>query len=112
MYDPDKISKPIVSQCASKLLTEMIHANSILLEPIVDVELIGEEELLEHAVKDIIKKRGRVEDRMSKMVRAKVPAEGIRGWVKTLRAMGFDTEIKFSGYEQVQGVSPTALVTN
>lgn len=49
-------------------------------------------------MKDIIKKRGRVEEREGNRVRAKVPAEGIRGWVKTLRAMGFDTEIKFSCY--------------
>lgn len=83
---------------------------TVLIEPYVDVELAGEEEMIEHAIKDIMLKRGRVEMREDRRVFAKVPAEGIRGWVKSLRAMGFDTLIKYSGYEKVQGISPELLL--
>lgn len=52
----------VVAQTCSKIVKDAL-AESVLLEPFVSVELIGEEEMLEHAIKDIIKKRGRIEQR-------------------------------------------------
>lgn len=108
-FEPSKVNRMIVTQCATKIAKEALQ-ECVLLEPFVSVELIGEEVMLEHAIRDIIKKRGRVEQRENRRVLASVPAEGIRGWVKSLRAMGFDTTMKFSGYEQVQGCAPEVLV--
>lgn len=52
----------VVAQTCSKIVKDAL-SESVLLEPFVSVELIGEEEMLEHAIKDIIKKRGRIEQR-------------------------------------------------
>jgi translation elongation factor EF-G len=108
-FEANKLNKMVVTQACTKIVKDALQ-ECHLLEPFVSVELIGEEEMLEHAVKDIMKKRGRVEMRENRRVLASVPAEGIRGWVKSLRAMGFDATMKFSGYEQVQGCSPELLV--
>lgn len=78
----------------------------------VEVELIGEEEKVESICGVITKKRGRIEDRQERKVKAVVPAEAIRGWVKDIRAMGFDVDIKFSSYEVVQGIDAQTLVEN
>ena len=111
-YTLGKVSKAIVSQTASQLMQEAIRAGSSLVEPMVEVELIGEEEKVEAICGAITKKRGRIEDRQERRVKAVVPAEAIRGWVKDIRAMGFDVEIKFSSYETVQGVDAQTLVDN
>lgn len=76
----------------------------------VEIELIGEEEKIESVCGVITKKRGRIEDRQERRVQAVMPAEAIRGWVKDIRAMGFDVEIKFSNYETVQGVDAQSLI--
>ena len=70
----------------------------MLIEPMVEVELIGEEVTIESVCGTIMRKRGRIEERQERRVKAVVPAEGVRGWVKDIRALGFDTQIKFSGY--------------
>jgi translation elongation factor EF-G len=53
----------VVSQTCSKIVKDVLQQNCVLLEPFVSVELIGEEEMIEHAIKDIIRKRGRIEMR-------------------------------------------------
>jgi hypothetical protein len=39
-----------------------------------------------------------------------IPAEGVRGWLKELRAMGLEAEFKFDSYEEVIGINPEKLL--
>ncbi len=44
--------------------------------------------MIELAVKDILRKRGRVEEQSAKKLTGFIPAEGVRGWISHLRSMG------------------------
>lgn len=46
------------------------------------------------------------------MITGKIPASEVRGWIKELRAMGLEVEMKFSNYEEVTGVDPNKLLEN
>lgn len=54
--------------------------------------------MIEIAMKDTIKKRGRLNSQGLTQFEACVPAEGVKGWVKQLRSMGFEVDMKFFGY--------------
>ena len=44
--------------------------------------------MIQITAKDIIKKRGRIEEQEEDSIKGYVPAEGVKGWVKQLRSMG------------------------
>lgn len=39
-----------------------------------------------------------------------IPAEGVRGWIKEVRSMGLEIELKLQGYEEVSGINPEKLL--
>ena len=56
--------------------------------------------MIEEAARDILlKKRGRIEEQTETVLTGAIPASSVRGWIKELRVMGFDVEMKFLGYE-------------
>ena len=76
----------------------------------MEMNLKGEPQMIDIAMKDTIKRRGRIEDQEEGEFRACIPAEGVKGWVKELRSMGFEVDMKLMGYEEVQGVNPLKLL--
>ena len=44
--------------------------------------------MIEYALKDVLRKRGRVEEQTETSLSGFIPAEGVRGWIKELRSMG------------------------
>ncbi len=66
--------------------------------------------MLEHALKDVLKKRGRVEERGQGWMKGAIPAQGVRGWIGQLRAMGLEIQVRFLGYEGVIGVDGAKLI--
>lgn len=76
----------------------------------MEFNLSGEEGMIDHALKDVLRKRGRVMEQTQNSLTGFIPAEGVRGWIKELRSMGLEIEIKFSDYEEVVGVSPEKLI--
>lgn len=66
--------------------------------------------MIDVAIKDILKKRGRVTEQSDKKLTGFIPAEGVRGWISQVRAMGLEIQLKFSDYEEVVGVNPEKLL--
>lgn len=67
--------------------------------------------MIDEAAKDILlRKRGRVEEQTETVLTGVIPAASVRGWIKELRVMGFDVEMKFFGYENVIGTDPKKLL--
>ncbi len=66
--------------------------------------------MIEVAVKDVLKKRGRITQQSEDRMTGFIPAEGVRGWISHLRSMGLEIQIKFSDYEEVTGVNPDKLI--
>lgn len=85
-----------MNRCASQLTRSLLDSSSVLIEPFMEFNISGEEGMIEIALRDVLKKRGRVSDQTPTMISGFVPAEGVKGWVKELRAMGLEIEFKFS----------------
>ena len=67
--------------------------------------------MIEEATREILlKKRGRIDEQTETVLTGVIPAASVRGWIKELRVMGFDVEMKFSGYEEVIGTDPKKLL--
>ena len=67
--------------------------------------------MIEEARRDIlIKKRGRIDEQTETVLIGIIPAASVRGWIKELRVMGFDVDMKFSGYEAIFGTDPQKLL--
>ncbi len=62
--------------------------------------------MIDYAIKDVLKKRGRVIEQTQNTLNGFIPAEGVRGWIKELRSMGLEIQIKFSDYQEVVGINP------
>lgn len=65
----------------------------------MEYSLEGETSMINIVVKDILKKRGRIDEQEDNKVTGLVPAASVKGWVKELRSMGLDISLKFSHYE-------------
>lgn len=76
----------------------------------MEFTLSGEEQMIDIALKDVLHKRGNIEEQDQNMITGKIPASEVRGWIKELRAMGLEVEMKFSDYEEVIGVDPSKLL--
>jgi hypothetical protein len=67
--------------------------------------------MIEEATREILlKKRGRIIEQTETVLTGTIPAASVRGWIKELRVMGFDVDMKFSSYEDVVGIDPKKLL--
>lgn len=48
----------------------------------MEFTLSGEETMIDIALKDVINKRGTVDDQEQQMITGKIPASEVRGWIK------------------------------
>jgi hypothetical protein len=58
----------------------------------------------------MLKRRGRIEEQGETTLSGLIPAASVRGWIKELRVMGFEVEMKLAGYEEVIGIDPKKLL--
>jgi hypothetical protein len=66
--------------------------------------------MIDFATKDIMKRRGIINTQQSNSLSGTIPASAMRGWVKELRTMGLDVDMKFSRYEEINGIDPLKLI--
>ena len=59
-YKKSSFSKSVMNRCASSLARSLIDRNSSLVEPIMEFSLEGEEVMIDVALKEVIRKRGRI----------------------------------------------------
>jgi translation elongation factor EF-G len=112
IYTKSTFSKSILNRTTTELLRKLINSSSILLEPMMEFSLSGEEAMIDIALKDVLSKRGGIDEQAERVITGKIPASEVRGWIKDLRAMGLEVEMKFSDYEEVVGMDPNKLVEN
>ena len=112
IYTKSTFSKSILNRTTTELLRKLINSSSILLEPMMEFSLSGEEAMIDIALKDVLSKRGSIDEQAERVITGKIPASEVRGWIKELRAMGLEVEMKFSDYEEVVGMDPNKLVEN
>ncbi len=58
----------------------------------------------------MLRRRGRIDDQEPTKVSGQIPAAAIKGWIKELRIMGLDVDMKFSHYEEIMGIDPKKLL--
>jgi hypothetical protein len=46
--------------------------------------------MIDIALKDVLHKRGTIDQQEQKIITGKIPASEVRGWIKELRAMGLE----------------------
>ena len=109
VYTKSTFSKSILNRTTTELLRKLINSSSIMLEPMMEFSLSGEEAMIDIALKDVLSKRGTIDEQAERTITGKIPASEVRGWIKELRAMGLEVEMKFSDYEEVVGVDPNKL---
>ena len=109
-YKKTSFSTSFMKKKTVKLIRDLVGKASVLIEPMMKFNITGKEEFLELVESDILKKRGRIEDRETNKISGIIPAEGIKGWIKSLRAMGVEAEFKFHQFEEVIGVSANKLL--
>lgn len=110
VYRKSTFSKAAMNKCASQLVRQMLESKSLLVEPFMEFAFEGELSMIDLIIKDILKKRGRIDSQEQKSVTGMVPASSVKGWVKELRVMGLDVSFKFSHYEEIAGVDPNRIV--
>jgi hypothetical protein len=66
--------------------------------------------MIEEVTKDILRRRGRVDEQLQTSLQGVVPAAAVRGWIKELRVMGLEVTMKFSRYEEISGIDPKKLL--
>jgi hypothetical protein len=54
--------------------------------------------MIDEVVKDVLKRRGRIDEQTETVLEGIIPAASVRGWIKELRVMGMEVDMKFSGY--------------
>ena len=69
-------------------MRNLIQSSGILLEPFMEFTLTGEEKMIDIVIKDVLNKRGTIDEQDVTSVTGTLPASGVRGWIKELRAMG------------------------
>lgn len=58
----------------------------------------------------LLKRRGRINEQNETSLSGFIPAASVRGWIKELRVMGFEVDMKLAGYEEVIGTDPKKLL--
>lgn len=54
--------------------------------------------MIDEVSKDILRRRGRIDNQEPTKIDGLIPAASIKGWIKELRVMGLNVEMKFSHY--------------
>jgi len=106
--DSDPLSFEIAAKLAFKNATQ--KANSVLLEPIMNLEVVTPEDYMGDIISDINKRRGQVINSESKLnakvISAKIPLAETFGYVTVLRSLSSGratSTMEFSHYENVPG---------
>jgi translation elongation factor EF-G len=60
--------------------------------------LEGEASMIDGLVKDVLKRRGQIDEQTETVVKGQIPGASVRGWIKELRVMGMEVDMKFVGY--------------
>lgn len=109
-FQKKHFNKALMNKTASQLTRELLQS-STLIEPVLEFHLEGEASMIEEVTSDILlKRRGRIEDQTENTVTGFIPAASVRGWIKELRVMGLEVDMKLAGYEDVMGVDPRKLL--
>jgi hypothetical protein len=66
--------------------------------------------MIDEVSRDILRRRGRIFDQLQTKITGLIPAASIRGWIKELRVMGLNVEMKLSCYEEIVGIDPKKLL--
>lgn len=66
--------------------------------------------MIDEVSRDILRRRGRIDDQTETRVNGLIPAASIRGWIKELRVMGLNVEMKFASYEEIVGIDSKKLL--
>ncbi len=66
--------------------------------------------MIDEVSRDILKRRGRISEQTESRISGLIPAASVRGWIKELRVMGLNVEMKFACYEEIVGVDPRKLL--
>lgn len=61
IYTKSTFTKSILNRTTTELLRKLINSSSVLLEPMMEFTLSGEEQMIDHALKDVLHKRGAVD---------------------------------------------------
>lgn len=103
--DSDQLSFEIAGKVAFRKAVP--HANPVLLEPIMKLEVVTPEESMGDIIGDLNRRRGQVEgmdDRAgAKVIKAKVPLSEMFGYVTTLRTISSgraSSSMEFSNYSE------------
>lgn len=54
--------------------------------------------MIDGVVKDVLKRRGQIDEQTETVVKGLIPGASVRGWIKELRVMGMEVDMKFVGY--------------
>lgn len=99
-----------MNKTGSQLARELLQS-SILIEPMLEFRLEGEPAMIDEVTSDILlRRRGRINEQTETTLTGLLPAASVRGWIKELRVMGFEVDMKLSGYEEVIGTDPKKLL--
>lgn len=66
--------------------------------------------MVDEVTKDVLRRRGRINDQTETVITGMIPAASVRGWIKQLRAMGLEVDMKLAGYEEIIGIDPKKLL--
>ena len=95
-----------MNKATTTLTRGLIEKNSTLIEPIMSFTIEGDNDGLQLAYTDILKKRGRITQREEDFISGFIPAFGVKGWISKLRSRGLQGSFKFYQYEEVSGINP------
>lgn len=87
-----------MNKTASHLVRQLLQS-SALVEPFLEFSLDGEPVMIDEVSRDILKRRGRIFDQTETKITGLIPAASVRGWIKELRVMGLNVDMKFACYE-------------
>ncbi len=62
IYTKSTFSKSILNRTTTELLRKLINSSSIMLEPMMEFSLSGEEAMIDIALKDVLSKRGSIDE--------------------------------------------------
>lgn len=66
--------------------------------------------MIDQVSRDILRRRGRIDEQTETRITGLIPAASIRGWIKELRVMGLSVDMKFASYEEIVGIDPKKLL--
>lgn len=73
-YKKSSFSKSVMNKCASSLTRNLVEKTSALIEPIMEFNVSGDEAMIDYALKDVLRKRGRVDEQTETSLSGSIPA--------------------------------------